>query len=164
LSPKSKLPAVAMVVVLALALATLAGCSLAPRGIPAPSGEQAPVMLPPIEVVNISDMATTAVRVDERSSTSRTRTLAQPGHHYYDVILSVPVSMIDGPRASRPETPDLIVDDSSFPAIDSVVIQRPGRTVVHLIAEFEIPLGSAPGTISVPFSGAGDAPVVLPLR
>ena len=99
-------PVVAMGAILAIALATIAGCALDSRDIPAPSGEPAPVVLPQIEVVGISDMATTAVRVDERSSTSRTRTLAKRGHHYFDVILSVPVSMIDGPRASRPENPN----------------------------------------------------------
>ena len=151
---------------LLLALAFLWGCVQLLARDPEPTGQPAlaaPAGITAIRVVTVSDMATTAVRVDERSATSparepsrvRVTTTTTSSSECPRPSLTGPLHLASARRRSS--------RTGQFPVVDSVVRRRSAAPWAHLIAEFEVPLGSRPESIRVPSGGSGDAVISFAL-
>ena len=163
----AKFTRAAAAVMCVVCMAALCACGSRSGDVPEPSVQSSSVTSSTalvLRVFTVSSMARTAVRVDERAATAKTRTMARRGHHYFDVVLSVPVSLLDGPPASRIGRPYLVMGGAKLPMLDSASSQRPsGASRVLFIAEFEVPLGARPQSVHVPV-GIQGAEVAIPLR
>ena len=162
-----KLTRAAVAVMCTVGVAALCACGPRSSDVPEPSAQSSSVAsstAPVLRVFTVSSMARTARRVDERSATAKTHTTARRGRHYFDVVISVPASLFDGPPASRIGRPYLVLRGAKLPMLDSARSRRPPSAPrVLFIAEFEVPLGARPESIHVPVGNQGDE-VAIPLQ